>query len=181
MDNRMFPETSRWNPAGNQSRPVESGQQPEASLAWSVARPGTKRRQRRCRAMVLSPEISLAGAHAVSRCGGRADVLHWPETIGPAGVGEHGGHRKGFPRNRRGLSVSESRIGSAVVPNPKPPGPWLRAADRRERTDAAQLPVPPRESNERGGTDWQESECLHSTATCATGPRGRARNRRRAN
>ena len=24
----------RWNPAGNQSRPVEPDQQPEASLAW---------------------------------------------------------------------------------------------------------------------------------------------------
>ena len=41
-----FPETSRWNPVGIQSHPVESGQQPEASLAWLVARPGTKRRQR---------------------------------------------------------------------------------------------------------------------------------------
>ena len=27
-------ETFRWNPAGNQSRPAEPGQQPEASLAW---------------------------------------------------------------------------------------------------------------------------------------------------
>src|SRR5262249_16874039 len=27
-------ETFRWNPAGNQSRPAELGQQPEASLAW---------------------------------------------------------------------------------------------------------------------------------------------------
>src|SRR5208337_1350840 len=26
----------RWNPAGNQSRPVELDQQPEASLAWRV-------------------------------------------------------------------------------------------------------------------------------------------------
>ena len=26
----------RWNPAGNQSRPVELDQQPEASLAWWV-------------------------------------------------------------------------------------------------------------------------------------------------
>src|SRR5271157_1045068 len=26
----------RWNPAGNQSRPVEPDQQPEASLAWRV-------------------------------------------------------------------------------------------------------------------------------------------------
>ena len=29
-------ETFRWNPAGNQSRPVEPDQQPEASLAWWV-------------------------------------------------------------------------------------------------------------------------------------------------
>jgi hypothetical protein len=29
-------ETFRWNPAGNQSRPVELDQQPEASLAWWV-------------------------------------------------------------------------------------------------------------------------------------------------
>ena len=177
----MFPETSRWNPAGIQSRPVESGQQPEASLAWSVARPGTKRRQRRCRAMVLSPEISFAGAHAVSRSGGRAAVSHRPETSGPAGVGEHGGHRPGFPRNRRGLSVSVRRIGFRVVPKPEPPGPRSRAADRWERTDAAQLAVPPGDSKEHGGTDWQESECLHSTATRATGPTGRLRDERRAN
>ena len=29
-------ETFRWNPAGNQSRPAEPDQQPEASLAWWV-------------------------------------------------------------------------------------------------------------------------------------------------
>jgi hypothetical protein len=27
-------ETFRWNPAGNQARPVASGRRPEASLAW---------------------------------------------------------------------------------------------------------------------------------------------------
>jgi len=27
-------ETFRWNPAGNQPRPAEPGQRPEASLAW---------------------------------------------------------------------------------------------------------------------------------------------------
>ena len=32
-------ETFRWNPAGNQSRPTEPGQQPEASLAWWGATP----------------------------------------------------------------------------------------------------------------------------------------------
>jgi hypothetical protein len=175
-----FPETSHWNPVGIQSHPAESGQQPEASLACLVARPGTKRRQRWCRAMLLSPEIAVAGAHVVSHSGGRADVSHWPETIGPAGVGDHGGHQTGFPRNRRGLSVSTSGIGSKVVPNPKPPGPRLRAADRRERTDAAQLVVPPSVHNKRSGMNWQESECLHSTAIRTVGPLGRACDRRRA-
>ncbi len=37
-----LPETSRRNPVGNQSHPVEPGQQPEASLAWSVVRPPAK-------------------------------------------------------------------------------------------------------------------------------------------
>jgi hypothetical protein len=31
---RIHLETFRWNPAGNQARPEELGQQPEASLAW---------------------------------------------------------------------------------------------------------------------------------------------------
>ena len=31
---RIQRETFRWNPAGNEARPEESGQQPEASLAW---------------------------------------------------------------------------------------------------------------------------------------------------
>jgi len=31
---RIHRETFRWNPAGSQARPEESGQQPEASLAW---------------------------------------------------------------------------------------------------------------------------------------------------
>ncbi len=31
---RIHRETFRWNPTGNQARPEESGQQPEASLAW---------------------------------------------------------------------------------------------------------------------------------------------------
>jgi hypothetical protein len=33
-------ETFRWNPVGNQSHPVELGQQPEASLAWTGSNPG---------------------------------------------------------------------------------------------------------------------------------------------
>ena len=39
-------ETFHRNPAGNQSRPAEPGQQPEASLAWGRATVTAKRRQR---------------------------------------------------------------------------------------------------------------------------------------
>jgi hypothetical protein len=39
-------ETFQRNPAGNQSRPAEPGQQPEASLAWCRATVIAKRRQR---------------------------------------------------------------------------------------------------------------------------------------
>ncbi len=37
-----FPETSRWNLVGIESHSVESGWQPEASLASSVVRPIAK-------------------------------------------------------------------------------------------------------------------------------------------
>jgi hypothetical protein len=36
---RIHSETFRWNPAGNQARPEEFGQQPEASLAWCRGNP----------------------------------------------------------------------------------------------------------------------------------------------
>jgi hypothetical protein len=39
-------ETFRWNPAGDQSRLVELGEQPEASLAWGGVIRTAKRRQR---------------------------------------------------------------------------------------------------------------------------------------
>src|SRR5208337_545807 len=39
-------ETFHRNPAGNQPRPAEPGQQPEASLAWGRATVTAKRRQR---------------------------------------------------------------------------------------------------------------------------------------
>jgi hypothetical protein len=49
------------------------------------------------------------------------------------------------------------------VPNPKRPGPRLRAVNCRERIDAAQLAVSRDEPNESCEMERQESECLHST------------------
>lgn len=45
----------------------------------------------------------------------------------------------------------ESRLMGGAEPNR--PGPRLRVADRRERTDAAQLAVSPGELNESGETE----------------------------
>lgn len=173
----MFPQTSRWNPVGNQPHSVESGQQPEASLASSVARSAAKRRQRRCRTMPLSPEISVVGVLVVSCGGDRGEASQGPDAFAPAGVVRTWWASTGVPQEQERPAASARGIGFWVVPNPKRPGPRSRAADRRERTDAAQLAVPPGELHEPGGKGGQESECLHSTgnraAACGPcGPRG---------
>src|SRR5271157_3388487 len=51
----------RWNPAGNQSRPVEPDQQPEASLAWWVGDHPCEASTARSNAVRLSPEIRTRG------------------------------------------------------------------------------------------------------------------------
>ncbi len=173
----MLPETSRWNLVGIQSHSIEPGQQSKASLAWASVMATAKRRQRWCRIMLLSPEISVAGVLAFSCGGDRGDASKWPDAIGPAGVAGTWWAPTGVPQEQERPVVSARAIGLWVVPNPKRPGPRLRAADRRERTDAVQLAVPPGELNEAGGTDGQESECLHSTEILAAyctrrGPRG---------
>ena len=170
-----LPETSRWNPVGNQSHSAKSGQQPKASLAWASVMATAKRRQRRCRTMLLSPEISVVGALALSRSGGRVDASQWPDVIGPAGVAGTWWASTGVPQEQERPALSARTYGSAVVPN-KRPGPRLRAVDRRERIDAAQLAVSWGEPNEPRETERQESECLHSTeihmAHVPCGPRG---------
>lgn len=173
----MYPETFRRNPVGSQSHPAESGQQPEASLAWSVARLAAKRRQRRCRAMLWSPEISVAGAHAVSCSGGRAEALYGPDADGPAGVAGTWRAPTGVPQEQERPAFLREKTRLLGGAGPKRPGPRLGVADRRERTDAARLAVPPSEPHERGGRGRQGSECLHSTATCraAVGPSGGTR------
>ena len=176
MGNMMFPETSRWNPVGNQSRSVESGQQPKASLAWASVTSTAKRRRRRCRTMLLGPEISVVGVLVFSGGGDRGDASKGPDAIAPAGVAGTWWASTGVPQEQERPALSARPFGSSVVPNPKRPGPRLRAVDRRERTDAAQLAVPRDEPNESREMEWQESECLHSTEIHAArescGPRG---------
>jgi hypothetical protein len=171
-----FPETFYRNPVGNQSHSVESGQQPEASLAWSVARPPAKRRQRRCRIMLLSPEISFVGVLVLSYTGDRGDASQRLGVIAPAGVAGTWWASIGVPQEQERPVFSARQFGLAVVPNRKRPGPWLRVVDQRERIDTAQLAVSRDELNESGEMEWQESECLHSTEirrTCVfCGPRG---------
>ncbi len=180
----MFSETFRWNPVGKQSHSVESGQQPEASLAWTSVTAAAKRRQRWCSALLSSPEISLVGVLVFSCSGDRGEASQWPDAFAPAGVAGTGWAPNGVPQEQERPAFSARHVGSQVVPNRKRPGPRSRAADRWERTDAAQLAVSRGEPNESRETDWQESECLHSTETrprCFGESRDVTGDRRRAN
>ena len=101
---------------GLRAHPVESGQQPEASLASLQVTVRAKRRQRVFRAGPFSPEIGLfAGAPAVRASGGRAcsPVSAWEG--GPAGVSEVGAATLGLPRNLGDLFVSSVTLPSAWV------------------------------------------------------------------
>lgn len=168
-----LPETSQRNPVGNQSHSVESGQQPEASLAWSVARPAAKRRQRRCRTMLLSPEIAVVGVLVFNPGGDRGGASQRPGATAPAGVAGTWWASTGVPQEQERPALSAGVFGFSGRAEPKRPGPRLRAVDRRERTDAAQPAESRGEPNKARETDRQGSECLHSTAIhAAHGPRG---------
>jgi len=158
-----FPETSRWNLVGSKPHSVEFGQQPKASLAWASVTATAKRRQQRCRTMLLSPEISVVGVLVFSCSGDRGGVSQWPDAFAPAGVVGPWGASTGVPQEQERPVLSARQFGLAVVPNKKRPGPGMRAVDPRERNDAAQLAVSRGEPNESRETERQESECLHST------------------
>src|SRR4030042_3430524 len=96
----MLPETSLWNLVGSQSHSIELGQQAKASLAWASVKATAKRRQRRCRTMLLSPEISVAGVLVLSCSGDRGDASQWPDAIGPAGVVGTWGASTGGPQEQ---------------------------------------------------------------------------------
>lgn len=81
-----LPETFHRNLVGRQSHSVEPGQQPEASLASSIARSETKRRQRRCSTMLLSPEICVAEVLTFSGVSDRGVASQWPDVNASAGV-----------------------------------------------------------------------------------------------
>jgi hypothetical protein len=130
-------ETFRRNPVGHRAHPVESGQQPEASLAPWWGDPRAERRQRVSEPAHPAPKLGLiAGAPAVRACGGRAcsPVPAWEG--GPAGVfRSRRGHlgvpqepgrpvcsRRFFrlfgsadPQRTRALRLPASRAGSEII------------------------------------------------------------------
>lgn len=172
MEDWKNPETSCRDPVGWESHPVELGQQPEASLAWSSATAATKRRQRRYRAMLLNPEIAVAGAPVVSPSVGRAAAPQWPDADGPAGVAGTWRVPTGVRQvHERLWSLrSWSRLRWHRTQSPWPP---VRHSGSAGAKHAMQRTVSPRELNERGETDDQASECLHSTANRAGSRRRR--------
>jgi hypothetical protein len=115
MDSRELPETFRWNSAGIQSCSLEPGQQAEASLAWASVTASAKRRQRRCRTMLLSPEISLVVVLAVSCTGDRAVASQWPDVNGAAGVAGTWWASTGVPQGSNPRGQSPGPPGRAVA------------------------------------------------------------------
>lgn len=176
MEDWKNPETSCRDPVGRESHPVELGQQPEASLAWSSATAATKRRQRRCCAMLLSPEIAVAGAPVVSPSVGRAAASQWPDAVGPAGVAGTWRAPIGVPQvHERLWSLRpSSRLRWHRTKSPWPP---VGRGGPAGANHAVQRTVSPCELNERGETEGQASECLHSTANRTSSRRGRVEGR----
>jgi hypothetical protein len=148
---------------GWESHPVELGQRPEASLAWSSVTAATKRRQQRCRAMLLNPEIAVAGALVVSLSAGRAVASQGPDADGPAGVA-------GTWRAPTGVPQVHERLWSLRPVNrlrwhrTRSPWPPVSHGGPAGAKHAVQRTVSLRELNERCETEDQASECLHSTA-----------------
>ena len=171
MEDWKNPETSCRDPVGRESHPVELGQQPEASLAWPLAMAATKRRQRGRRAMLLNPEIAVAGARVVSPSEGRAAASQWPDADGPAGVAGTWRAPTGVPQVHEKLWSLRpwNRFRWHRTRSPWPPIAHSGSAGAKH---AVQRTVSPCELNERGETDGQASECLHSTANRASWPHG---------
>jgi hypothetical protein len=170
----MFPETSRRNPVGIQSCPLKPGQQAEASLAWTSVTAAAKRRQRRCRTMLLSPEISVVDVLVLSCTGDRTVASKWPDVNGSAGVAGSWGAPTGvlqeqerpvtFRVNDAASRLCRTQTTRPAVVSCGPMGvrPW---SGRNTTNKHRQLAVLSDETNEFDGMRWQGSECLHSTET----------------
>ena len=164
-------ETSRWNTAGNQPRPAELGQRPEASLAWCSGDRHCEAWTASERAVRLSPEIDIiAGADVVHLTEGRVAAPQWPGACDPAGVEEQG-TLTGVPQEpgRPSRLLGKSR--------PEVPGDQLQALDRRARRprerNAGAAGIPPREGNEarrdgRRGVGASNSTCEAGEPTRGT-------------
>src|SRR6266581_2685143 len=88
-DVRNISKTFRRNPAGNQSRLVEPGPQPEASLAWGGASRTAKRRQRVLMPCYRAPKLPLVESPRGTLCVGPCrPAAMWPcrGNVGLAGV-----------------------------------------------------------------------------------------------
>lgn len=155
-------ETFRRDLAGNQSRPGELGQHPEASFASCAAMPAAKRKQRVLRLCYRAPKLAHRGSPRRWPLRGprRTTVMAW--WGGPAGVQEQGIDTARSPRNLRGPAVSTSTTVGWGLPNPKTPGPEP-ASGSWERRRQAHGVVSPSEGNEVRREGRQGVGVLHST------------------
>jgi hypothetical protein len=148
-ENHLKCETFHRNPAGNQSRPAEPGQQPEASLAWWRVTSTAKRGQR-----------GQTLCDRASKCPCR-EPSSWTPTGAESGTSYTWTHQRAWSHRRR-LNMANGQLGFSrnlgdpVVSSSKSrleiPGNQLQASaahsstvEQKERVDAE---VPPSEGNE---------------------------------
>ena len=138
--------TFRRNPVGHRAHPVESGQQPEASLASWQATVRAKRRQPVVRAGPSSPEIR---SHRGSPCRAR---MWGPRLLSCIGLG--GRSRRGLEKSARPPRGSPGTWEACLSPpylsavrvsrSSRDPGPAAASEPRRERKHRWRTAVGPR-------------------------------------
>jgi hypothetical protein len=130
-------ETFRRNPAGNQSRLVEPGPQPEASLAWGGEIRTAKRRQRVLMPCDGAPKLPLVESPRRTLCVG-------PCRPTAMALSRKGRARRGLRAGRRHMRVLQELWEARIVSRRhspeletglRTPGPRLCVVDRWERND----------------------------------------------
>ena len=159
-DVRNITETFRRNSTGNQSRLVEPGEQPEASLAWGGVSRTAKRRQRVPMPCDRAPKLPFVESPRRTMCVGpcRAAVLAWQRRSrrGPRAGRRHKRVPQELGTPCRFHLYSNWFLGEG--PDPKLPGPKSASDLAGGTKTGARGGNRPAKETKRDGKGGRESE-----------------------
>ena len=165
---------------GSQSHPAKSGQQPEASLAWTGSNPRLRSVDSQCIGRVIESRNSypIAGADAIYGAEGNTGASQGPDVAGPAGIEEQGMctrvlQEPGSPcRLHAGKPEGGNRHSTPPGPSGRRCGPSGSGVTASARTGSAGV-VRPSEGNEARAEGRQGVGASHSTGEAGElSPRG---------